>query len=367
MLEVQKFLRSRNSETALAELEEEYGIRAVQGKEFPSLYSLKYNMIDSPMDEKIVLECRGLILDKDDNWSVVARPFDKFFNLGEGRAAEIDWDHATVYEKLDGSLMILYYYKSGWRVASSGTPDASGPCNSSKEFATFKDLFWDTFYNHEKYAVPPSYLEGYTFMFELETPHNRVVVPHSEPKLTLIGIRHKGGQEYSINYWEKLADIPCYRKAKTFSFSNKEEMLEFSKTLDPLKQEGFIVRDWAFNRVKVKTAQYVALAHMRDKFSPRAAIEIVRSGETSEVGTYFPEYKKTLEDTTKKYHYLLGALEVSYNCIKDIESQKEFAQKALLTPLPDCLFSLRKGRVGSVKEYLQNARIENLENTLANL
>ncbi len=38
----------------------------------------------------------------------------------------LDWTSAAVYEKLDGSLAVLYYYKDEWWVSSSGMPDATG-------------------------------------------------------------------------------------------------------------------------------------------------------------------------------------------------------------------------------------------------
>jgi len=72
-LEVQKFLRSEG----LAALEEKYKIIARRHGEYPNLVCLKYHMIDSPMGERISQECRGLILDEDNDWAVVARPFDK--------------------------------------------------------------------------------------------------------------------------------------------------------------------------------------------------------------------------------------------------------------------------------------------------
>ena len=55
----------------------------------------------SNMGQKVVRECRGMILEKG-TWDVVALPFLKFFNAGEKHAAVIDWTSARVYEKLDG-------------------------------------------------------------------------------------------------------------------------------------------------------------------------------------------------------------------------------------------------------------------------
>ena len=60
---------------------------------------------ESKWDE-ITLNCRGLVLDRDGN--VVAKPFDKFFNYEELK--EIPNEPFEVFEKMDGSLGILFNY-----------------------------------------------------------------------------------------------------------------------------------------------------------------------------------------------------------------------------------------------------------------
>src|SRR5438045_764436 len=117
---VQNFLRSNS----LAELEQRYAVAHKRHLRYPHLVLLKYSQIDSPMGERIVQECRGCILDESKNWECVSRGFDKFFNYGEVHAAAIDWGTAVVQEKVDGSLIMLYWYDEAWQVATSGTPDA---------------------------------------------------------------------------------------------------------------------------------------------------------------------------------------------------------------------------------------------------
>ncbi len=97
MLEVQKYLNRGNR---LEDLEKEYGVyhRIKNGK-----VVLSYDQIKSPMGEKICQECRGLVL-REHTWEIVCFPFKKFFNSGEGHAAEINWETARVLEKIDGCL-----------------------------------------------------------------------------------------------------------------------------------------------------------------------------------------------------------------------------------------------------------------------
>ena len=67
--------------------------------------------------DDITLMCRGLVTD--DNGNVVARPFKKFFNLSEQKHSATE--KFDVYDKLDGSLGIFFYYNGGWIMATRGS------------------------------------------------------------------------------------------------------------------------------------------------------------------------------------------------------------------------------------------------------
>ena len=72
--------------------------------------------------DDITKQCRGLILNVKTG-EVLARPFPKFFNYGEH--VEKGWPIPTetpeVYEKLDGSLGILYYLNGKPWIATRGS------------------------------------------------------------------------------------------------------------------------------------------------------------------------------------------------------------------------------------------------------
>lgn len=66
------------------------------------LVLLKYRQLDADWTKTPLLDCRGIILDKSKYWSIVSYPYEKFFNLGEGYCATIDWNTAKFFEKADG-------------------------------------------------------------------------------------------------------------------------------------------------------------------------------------------------------------------------------------------------------------------------
>lgn len=332
-----------------------YAVTGKRHPEYPNLVQFKYSQIDSPMDDPMVQECRGVILDEANHWAVVARPFDKFFNYGEGHAAEIDWTTAKVQEKLDGSLCILYHYAGRWHVATSGTPDAGGNCHGFS--FSFRELFWRTFETQGLAAAEIGGLTNFTFMFELTSQYNRVVVAHETPALTLIGIRHKDGTEYPPECWLN----PGFPIATTYDFIAIAAIEESFQSFQPTSQEGYVVCDAAFHRVKVKHPGYVALHHLKDGFGTRRMVEIVRQGEISEIVVHFPEYRKEFEDIKNRFDVMADGLELGYLLTKKIEGQKEFALAVKPCPCPDALFALRAGHVKTVREYFRDKyHIDNL-------
>lgn len=359
MTELQAFLRNGGT---LDELASKYAIKSKRHPRYPSLVHFKYDQLDSPFHEKIVRESRAIILDEKWGWSCVCRGFDKFANHGEGYAASIDWDTARVQEKVDGSLCLMYWYANEWHVATTGTPDASGDVNGFG--VRFSDLFWSTYRKYDSMVWPSDDAVGYTFMFELTSPMNRVVVRHTEPSLTLLGARHaEAGLEISASDAIGLLDIACPIVSE-FPLQTMDDVVSSFATMSPLSQEGYVIVDGDWNRIKVKHPGYVALHHAKGGLSPKGMLEIVKSGETSEVILAFPEYAEQFNDIKSRFDNLVTELDDVYDGIKSIQSQKEFALEATKTRLSSAMFAVRANKSPSIKEFVRNYRTENLMSIL---
>lgn len=340
----------------LDELKEKFAISHSRHKLYPNLVLLKYSQIESPFAELIVQEARGIILDENDNWRIILPRYKKFFNYGEGHAAIIDWTTARVQEKKDGSLCSLYFWDNKWHIATSGSADASGQVGDN-DF-TFAELFWKTF-NEMGLKVPDD--TTLCPSFELTSKFNRVVVPHKESSLTFIGLHSTIDGEISI---DRMSD--CYPAVKSFSLSSFDEILESFSHIDPLSQEGYVIVDANFNRVKCKHSGYIALHHLKDSFGPRRIVEVIRSSEKSEVLTYFPEWTEQFNDSQEKYDALVNETNNLYEQLKTIEIQKDFALAvyANKVKLPAALFQLRAGKIDSVKQFIADMSIQNLMSIL---
>ena len=330
---------------------EQFYLQTNRHKRFPNLVQFKYSQLESDLKDKFVQQCRGLILDEADNWKVIARPLDKFFNYGEGSAATIDWNNAKVYEKLDGSLCIMYYY-DGWRVATSGSCDASGNVGLSSR--TFEELFWQVFMD-KGFQTPTELCRNYTYMFELCTPLNRVVVDYGKSDLRLIGIRQRvTGQEVDISNSKQFDPV------QKFDLRSMEDLMLTLDEMEPLKQEGYVVVDSNYNRIKVKHPGYVALHHMKSHFSVRYMVDLVRRAELAEVIAYFPEWSDILFSVKDSFDKLVDEIDRTYDLYKDIVEQKAFAQAVIKCRYSGVLFCLRNGKATSTRAFLKDMHIDTL-------
>jgi len=341
-LEIQKYLRaSENVEDALNKLR----LKAIKIVEKGDLVLFKYSQLDSPLRSAIVQECRGLILDRK-NWRIVSLPFKKFFNYGESEAAVIDWDSARILEKVDGTCMTLYYYNGEWRVQTLGTIDAEGEL-PGQDF-TLADLFWKTFKDFKASLQQLDISECYTF--ELATKYNKVLTNYNEPQLVLIGRRDLLG-------FERQPDVKMFgpdnelRTPKEYRCDSLADIAKMAQRL-PALEEGYVVVDRRFNRVKVKNPSYVALTHAKEgpSHTVRSLTHLAIHNEGSEFLSYFPQYAKQYSAIKEVIDTVRQDLKNIYSSCKHIEVQKDFALaiKATGNPLVDILFTVKAGRRDSV-------------------
>lgn len=328
----------------LGTLEDDLKIHVVRDG---SRVSLKYNQIESPMHEPIVQQCRGMVVDTERR-RVLAWPYNKFWNHGEHLADVIDWSTARVQEKLDGSLMILHYDGERWCIASSGHPTAGGSFGADAR--TFSDAFWDTWAELGCDTVELD--RDVTYMLELCDAPNRVVVRHDRPRIVLHGARRMStGLEFSRAGLERAAELSRVELVIEYPIGTIDACLSAAEALDPIQQEGFVVVDAAFNRVKIKSPRYVALHHMKGDATPRRAIELWQTGETVELLTHFPEFRPVIEPVHEKLDDLARrAFDEHEEAMCRSLDRKGYASMATRYPFSAVMFRMLTNQRASVDE-----------------
>jgi hypothetical protein len=355
MLAIQQELEKIGLEQVIAQ----YSLKASRSAKYPGLVHLSYTF-DSPMNVPAVQQCRGLII-REDDFTIVAYPYNKFFNLHEGNAAPIDWKTACVQEKLDGSLIILWHYQGAWHVSTSGSIDASGEVN---DFGfTFEELFWKTWVDLD-YDLEDVFTD-FTYMFELMTPYNQIVVKHPKSRIVLHGARSLKAdmKEFDPEFFTTADAGLGYNwvRAETYPLHTVEEVLAAADKVNPKFGEGFVVSDKDFNRIKIKSPAYVALHHIKDKSTSRKyLLDVALAGEAAEMAAYFPEIAPMLMDLALKVDICLTSAEYIYEKYNPLESQKEFALEAVKHPFSALLFGRRNGKITDWKKHLRESNRDNV-------
>lgn len=351
MLHVQNYLREKGLDALTAEL----GIVAKHHDELP-LVILNYDQIESkPKHHPIVRECRGLVLQKAAGWPVVAKSMDRFFNWGEmaDEMGSFDFANCVVDEKVDGSLVVLYYFDGRWHANTRGS------------FATDTmqgvDITWRQGFCK---ALGVSDLQdlddavqgdgngldrGLTYVCEFCSPWNKVVRRYEKPVMYLLtAFRHLN--ELTPDHVDTIAKTwgAFFKRPVRYAFKGIEEVQAFLQEQaekDPTF-EGVVLRD-PNARWKVKSATYLGLHKMRGEgdnlFHPKHLIPFILAGEDSELLTYFNEvseqYFKLKAEVLGDYARLVE----TWADAKDIDSQKDFALEIQgKTPYTALLFNVRK-------------------------
>jgi RNA ligase len=221
-----------------------------------SIYNYSRECQYSKQWDDITLACRGLVLDNEGN--VVAKPFPKFFNYEEHTSDEIPNESFEVFEKMDGSLGIFFYYEGEWHMATRG---------SFTSEQSIKGMEIAIRYNYDKICVL-----GYTYLFEIIYPENRIVVDYGkEERLVLLSIMNRRGEEFPYDEIEM----------DGWDIVNRYDGInDFTKLKETISNddEGYVIRFSGGMRMKIKGEEYVRLHRILTNFSTTDIWEILRTG-----------------------------------------------------------------------------------------
>lgn len=264
----------RNSIASL----EAIGIFARWSTANPAKVSLNYDQILAKDGDELVELCRGLVLLQESGihgeagqYRVLARPMRRFYNYGQSSAAKIDWSTARYETKHDGTMCLLYWDPVLQEpcVATRSVPDADLPTPAG---STFAEMFWDR-YNKMLIGIDlKRWGQTHTFVYELIGPDNQIVIAYEKPELIqLCCIEIETGIES-----QHTDSFRC--------FDSIEEAVAFSSRIPGTQFEGFVVRDAACNRVKLKSENYLAASHVISLAgSRRGILQLILNQQTDDV------------------------------------------------------------------------------------
>jgi RNA ligase len=271
--------------------------------------------------DEVTLMCRGLVTDNEGD--IVATPFHKFFNIEEGKFTSTET--FEVYEKMDGSLGIVFWYQGQWVVATRGSFTSDQAIKARELLQKYNT---DIMFRH------------LTFCFEIIYPENRIVLDYgTDEKLVLLGTFNKDGKEMDSEIWSQWG----FDVVKKYDGINDYKQL---KEMVKNDQEGFVVKFSNGDRVKVKGVEYLRLHKIMTNVTTTGVWEYLKNGEDvmeilkdvpdefyNKIKTYVQHLKygyfQISEDAGKKFD---GMMYGKYNDKEPITDRKEFAEWVLTQP-----------------------------------
>ena len=278
----------------------------------------------------LLMMCRGLVTDFDGN--IKARSFPKFFNYEEHKPEDIPNEDYVVYEKMDGSLGILFNYENEWILATRGS-FTSPQAIKGKEILDRHDI--------------SAWRKDNTYLFEIIYPQNRICVDYGdEEKLVVLGAFHtESGMEIpdSSLFWMQ---DDGFEIVTTYNGDEGYDLLQEKISKD---KEGYVIRFKNGFRMKIKGDEYKRLHRILTNISNRDIYEYVKEGKPlDEILDKVPdEFYNWVKETKEHFELQFKTIDLEYNLIfkniterNNIKDKKTFAHYALSYSNSSILFAM---------------------------
>lgn len=271
----------------------------------------KQAMFDRKWND-VTLNCRGLIWHSRTG-EVLARPFKKFFNYGEPNCPTIDpHEFVQVYDKVDGSLGIVYTTPNGPQIATKGSFTSDQALHASKLL--------------ESVYVDYRAVEGITDLFEIVYPENRIVLDYKDrDELVYLG---SVGIASGDSYYRDMLKMP---HAERGSFGEFSKVLPIYLDMKRPNAEGVVIHaEQSDIRVKVKQEDYIELHKVMTGLNERQIWEWMSEGKyLSDILPNLPEelhkwVTEVYNQITHEFFFLKGQVVAAHQESKHYD-RKEFA------------------------------------------
>ena len=248
-----------------------------------------------------------------------------------------------VFEKLDGSLGILFNYRGEWLLATKG---------SFTSDQALKGMEMLRKYEYER--LDP----GYTYLFEIIYDENRIVCQYEYEDLVLLSvIDNEDGSEVPIHHGETLISANRIRNLCNnlgFRLVQKYDGVNDYKELKSLianDREGYVIRFKSGFRMKIKGEEYMRLHRILTGFSNVDIWEYLKDGKDfneflDRVPDEFDSWvRETVRDLVVRYENIERDYKSIFGEIFDPNgSKREFAEKAKPYRHSSLLFSMHDGK-----------------------
>lgn len=319
-------------------LKKNFGIRV---REYPDAYVLNYG--GKSTRTAIANECRGLIISKgftsddadedvsaqnpmlidlkdDEPMHVISRSFDRFFNLEQTSVPPDDWSKYQIFEKMDGSLIKIYHHKSKWHISTRHTMYAEG---NASPILTFKELCLlalNMTEDHFQARCQLSLNPKYTYICELVSPDNPIVVKYTSHKIYLLSVRENATGNYIMD------ENPDFlKRLEPIHFDSLADCL-YVLNSKPVLFEGYVFYKDCAPIYKLKSKQYLSFARIKGA-GDSEKVKLVLENGLCEYLQKYPEDEFKFEIINDGIKYIKVDMQNKYlEEYASIEDDKDFSK-----------------------------------------
>ena len=335
--------------------------------------------------DDITIQCRGLVTNS--KGDIIARPFKKFFNYDEHKPEDIPNEEYVVYEKLDGSLGILFYYEEEL------SDERRYNIWFNNNYETGMERFFDPNnipdYDNSYYEPTPktkgewilatrgsftspqaikgkeilgrhdisAWRKDNTYLFEIIYPENRIVVDYgNEEKLVVIGCIHTETGDEVSDASLSLLQQSGFEVVTTYkTWGEGYDLLQEEISKD---REGYVIRFKNGFRMKIKGEEYKRLHRILTNISSRDIWEYLKDNKPfDEILEKVPdEFNKWVKDTVRNLQDQFDKIKSDVeNEFKELINKKEFAEKIKDNPNRSFLFKRLDSYSNQLDEMIWNS------------
>lgn len=285
--------------------------------------------------------CRGLVINRESG-GIVARGFRKFWNI-EQVADRVPTGEPQFYEKVDGSLIIAFLYDGQLVMASRGSfqsDQAEEARLIASEYSGFVDLL----------------RPGYSYLFEVVYPANRIVVDYGETR-DLVALAVINTEDGNDNWyeWNRFNSSYPGRTVCKYPFMSLLKAEFASQDGEGGEDAEGYVLVWPNGfRAKFKFQNYTRLHRLLTRLTARDIWQMLKNGKSEEVeeikrlvpATKFREWVDAIAEGLR-YQFSSTVVEATTAFITERpegDSRAEFAAWAKTKTWPHLLFALYDAR-----------------------
>ena len=253
---------------------------------------------------------------------------------------------ATVWEKLDGTLINIWYnpFETVWQASTRKMAYAEGNVPGVQE--SYRSVVNRALGAPDLTRIMGNLDRNKTHIFELTSPETRVVTRYPDTAMRLLGIRSNSTGEEVTHPAVLKCIASIHLKLKVPDYTSAPAICDVATRAAslPTLQEGYVVTWPDGYRIKVKNPGYVELAksHNNGVITTRRVLRLLLDGEAAEYLAYFPEDNSKFEGVEGAIQRLELAVCSEYSNLSHLPTQKDFALEAKDSKYAKLLFGLRK-------------------------